>query len=81
MGVAPMTRVRMMIRVTHPLGPTQSMTTGALRSARSEVDRILGELAQAEEGSRNDALNRAAFQLGQIVGAGDLDGKWAFSQL
>lgn len=34
----------------------------------------LAELSQAVEGSRNDSLNRAAFKLGQLVGAGALDG-------
>ncbi|MEZ6017530.1 MAG: DUF3987 domain-containing protein [Planctomycetota bacterium] len=36
-------------------------------------DRLLAEVRLATEGTRNSALNRAAFTLGGLVGRGDLD--------
>jgi len=36
------------------------------------LDREAAQLAHAVEGTRNDSLNRAAFKLGQLVGAGAL---------
>jgi hypothetical protein len=41
--------------------------------ARSALDGEAGEVRSAVEGARNTTLNRAAFCLGQIVGAGILD--------
>jgi hypothetical protein len=35
--------------------------------------RELERLAQAQNGTRNDQLNKAAFSLGQLVGSGALD--------
>lgn len=49
-----------------------SPAISADRYTRAAVKRVLGELSQATEGTRNDALNRAAFRLGQFVGAGAL---------
>jgi hypothetical protein len=40
--------------------------------ARAAVNGELGRLRQAGEGSRNDTLNRVAYRLGQIIGAGAL---------
>ena len=47
-------------------GPQQRYVAAALR-------RELASLAAAVEGSRNDTLNRAAFNLGQLAGAGLID--------
>ena len=41
----------------------------------------LSELSAAQAGTRNDALNRAAFNLGQFVKAGALPEDWARGQL
>ena len=41
----------------------------------------LAELERAPEGTRNDALNRAAFNLAQFVKAGALPEDWARAQL
>ena len=41
----------------------------ATKALREEVDNVLA----AAPGHRNDVLNRAAFNLGQIVGGGHLD--------
>lgn len=47
------------------------------RACRPEVERLLGQLAQAREGKRNDTLNRVAFAFGQISAGGGIDGDWA----
>jgi hypothetical protein len=54
-----------------PLRLPPSTSTSAW--ARPALERELGNLAAASVGSRNCSLNRAAFCLGQIVGAGVLD--------
>lgn len=43
------------------------------RYAASALDRETATVAAAPQGTRNNALNRAAFNLGQLVGAGALD--------
>lgn len=43
------------------------------RYAEKALDNELSALRRAGEGQRNDTLNRAAFNLGQLVGAGALD--------
>ncbi len=43
------------------------------RYAQTALDAECGRVARAPEGSRNHALNRAAFSLGQLVGGGALD--------
>jgi hypothetical protein len=43
--------------------------------ARAAFEGELGRLRLASEGSRNHALNRAAFALGQLVGSRHLDGE------
>lgn len=51
-----------------PLDPTR-----VSRYVEKAVDAEFAELRAAPEGARNDALNKAAFSLGQIVAAGALD--------
>jgi hypothetical protein len=41
--------------------------------ARAALERELAKVSTAQEGSRNSTLNRSAFSLGQIAGAGALD--------
>lgn len=41
------------------------------------LERVLGQLATAPAGGRNDALNRAAFSVAQLVAGGELDGEHA----
>lgn len=48
-------------------------TVAATRWASTALDAEAGRVAVAAEGTRNDALNRAAFSLGQIVAGGGLD--------
>ena len=43
--------------------------------------RELAELLGTEEGERNHALNKSAFVIGQLVGAGMLDGEDATAVL
>lgn len=43
------------------------------RYAQAALERELTQLSAAVEGTRNDTLNRAAFNLGQLVGSGALD--------
>jgi putative DNA primase/helicase len=52
-------------------GPPTPETINAY--GRAALDRESHDVAIAQEGSRNDTLNRAAFSLGQLVGAGELD--------
>ena len=40
---------------------------------RAAFERELDQLRQTPNGARNDALNRAAFAMGQFVGAGVVD--------
>jgi putative DNA primase/helicase len=66
--------------------PAPAPTNGARSSisdayVRSAMERELGKLAQAAEGQRNDQLNRSAFALGQLVGAGALDRHAVASEL
>ena len=49
--------------------------------AQKALDAELDDLARTPEGQRNDQLNRAAFSLGQLVGAGLLDRADVESQL
>lgn len=69
-------------RLREPLRPpTRSTpTTTELASprrisawARAALERELAKVSAAQEGSRNSTLNRSAFSLGQIAGAGALD--------
>lgn len=51
------------------------------RYGTAALDRELADLARAVEGTRNDSLNRAAFKLGQLVGAGALDAEQVADRL
>jgi hypothetical protein len=57
---APAQRIELLAHVLRPPGRTRAV---------AEHDR------QPREGTRNDMLNRSAFALGQLVGAGMLDGE------
>jgi hypothetical protein len=54
-----------------PQPPSNPRSAAAWGHAALEGE--LGRLQQAKEGARNDTLNRVAFRLGQIVGAGCLN--------
>ena len=57
-----------------PVFPTSDCSGGVPdRWAESALTGELDRLRATAEGSRNDTLNRIAFRLGQIVGAGGLD--------
>src|SRR5690625_4255752 len=45
------------------------------------LERELGRVATAPEGTRNDTLNRAAFALGQLMAGGEVDETTATDQL
>ena len=51
------------------------------RYVAAAVDRECENVAQAGTGGRNEALNRAAFALGTIVGAGHLEARYATDRL
>lgn len=57
--------------VVRPKPPAPSNDRGAPpeRYAAAALGNILAELSRATTGERNDALNRASFSLGQLVGA------------
>jgi putative DNA primase/helicase len=42
-------------------------------NALATLDREIAKVERAEQGTRNDTLNKAAFALGQLVGGGHLD--------
>lgn len=54
-----------------PSTPAQNTSTSAY--AEKALDNELSILRRSQEGTRNDTLNKAAFNLGQLVGAGALD--------
>lgn len=56
-----------------PLDPAMRMQVGV------EIERVVAGLRATLPGSRNDALNRAAFALSQLVGGGVLDEGTALS--
>lgn len=62
-----------------PVRPTvgEDVEPYAAKALAEETDRVLS----AVEGTRNDTLNRAAFNLGQIVAAGALDEREATANL
>jgi hypothetical protein len=60
------------VAVPRPAPPLHPMA-GSSAWARAALERELARLASAEEGTRNDTLNRSSFSLGQIVGGGALD--------
>ena len=60
---------RVFSRGEDPYGYARSpYETARLAAMREETDK----LRQVTEGTRNDALNRAAFAIGQLVGGGEL---------
>lgn len=71
-------------------GPTADLTglpaavcddPAAVRYAATALDRECGDVADAPEGVRNDTLNRAAFNVGQLVGGGFLTAEQARDRL
>lgn len=56
-----------------PAGPSDTPPAGAEAYAAAALAAEVAAVAEAAEGTRNDTLNRAAFSLGQLVGAGVLD--------
>jgi hypothetical protein len=69
-------------RLRDPLRPTPRPIPAAAEPAssrrisawaRAALERELAKVSAAQEGSRNSTLNRSAFSLGQIAGAGALD--------
>jgi hypothetical protein len=58
-----------------------SVSKSVPRSIKDEVNNLLGSLMQAKVGGRNDTLNATAFQLGQFVGAGQLERAWIETKL
>lgn len=52
--------------------PVTASHDHASKYAQSALEREVGAVLTASEGTRNDALNRATFSLGQLVGAGAL---------
>lgn len=61
-----------------PAGPAQG---GATPYALAALQREVHKVKQAAVGERNDQLNRAAFALGTIVGAGALDAETVINEL
>lgn len=51
------------------------------RTAKQDIDRLIGELVLAVEGNRNDTLNRVAYHFGQHCATGQLDEIWARNEL
>jgi hypothetical protein len=49
--------------------------------ATKEAAKVLGEIAIAPEGERNDTLNRAAFKFGQSCAIGKIPEQWAREKL
>jgi hypothetical protein len=69
--------VDLLVAPTSPPRPPNFMRADVQRTqdkyATTALESELGRLAMAGEGTRNDQLNRSAFSLGQLVGAGRLD--------
>ena len=62
----------------HPVSPALS---GASNYGRESLRREAATVAAAQEGARNDALNRAAFNVGTLIGGGEVDRPDAESEL
>ena len=67
--------------VEEHLALSRNLPSSLSRAEKAAVDRILSELSQAEEGKRNDELNKASFALAQFVGNGSTDREWAEQNL
>lgn len=65
---APKWLVDLVVKPKAPEPPTNDRRAPE-KYAAAALGNILGELSRASVGERNDALNRAAFSLGQLVGA------------
>jgi hypothetical protein len=57
-----------------PVEPPATSIVHPDRYSAVALEAEAGRVAQAPVGARNDTLNRAAFALGRLVGAGMLDG-------
>lgn len=66
-----------------PASPPPSPSQGGISSpyALSALRGEVGKLERAPAGMRNDQLNRAAFALGTLVGAGELDELFTIGEL
>ncbi|BFU46758.1 bifunctional DNA primase/polymerase [Krasilnikovia sp. MM14-A1004] len=65
--------LRALIAGPPPLSRPRGEVTHPDRYAAAALDAESGRVARAPVGTRNDTLNRAAFALGRLVGAGLLD--------
>ena len=61
--------------------PSLSHAPNSNRYAETALTREVARVHAAPEGTRNDALNRAAFSLGQLVAGGELDSHTVTEQL
>jgi hypothetical protein len=73
-------RLREPDRQTWP-GPVPVQAVKGTRYAIGGLRRQVAELLEAEEGTRNATLNKSAFAIGQLVGAGMLDEQDAVAAL
>lgn len=58
---------------SRPSGPARPCTGTASHYAMAALRREAENVAVSREGARNDALNRAAFKIGTLVGGGEVD--------
>ena len=63
--------------VAGPRQPADAVAAYGAAALRNETERVLA----AQTGTRNDTLNRAAYALGRLIGAGILDRDLAASEL
>lgn len=56
-----------------PARPRPAGTANGTRYGHEALDRECADIARAVEGTRNHTLNRAAYNLGQLVAGGELD--------
>lgn len=64
-----------------PPSSAEGTTTPGSRYGERALDAEVGKVARAPEGTRNHALNVAAFSLGQLVAGGELDAATVASAL
>ncbi len=60
-------------QVPRTIAPLPSTRGGTTAYARAALDREAAAVGAAPEGTRNDTLNRAAYNLGQLIAGGQLD--------
>ena len=71
---APAWLVKHLTKSQDSAGPVRHSATGASTPyGQAALEREVGKIAMAPEGSRNHALNRASFALAQLVAAGQLE--------